>query len=169
MKSIKKIEEILKQRGETHGHHEDVLTKIADYWGNYLGIEINAFDVAKMMVLLKISRAQFGSEWNTDDYLDMAGYALLGAEICIDDEELREEIFIDDEEHEEKTPRQNCDDIIDLKLVVTEGEVTKAIYIPDAVLSEGTYAQDGTKSYTFTSGGGSQETYFGYERPFGEG
>lgn len=87
MESIKKIEEILKQRKETHGHHEDVLGKTADYWGNYLGgIEINAFDVAKMMILLKISRAQFGSQWNTDDYLDMAGYALLGAEICISDE-----------------------------------------------------------------------------------
>ena len=92
MESIKKIEEILKQREETHGHHEDVFEKIADYWGNYLGgIEISTLDVAKMMVLLKISRAQFGSQWNTDDYLDMAGYALLGAEICINDEELREE------------------------------------------------------------------------------
>lgn len=91
MESIKKIEEILKQREETHGHHEDVFGKIADYWGNYLDIEISTLDVAKMMVLLKISRAQFGSQWNTDDYLDMAGYALLGADICINDEELREE------------------------------------------------------------------------------
>lgn len=161
MESIKRIEEILKQRKETHGHHEDVLGKIADYWSNYLDMEISDFDVAKMMILLKISRAQFGSKWNTDDYLDMAGYALLGAEICISDEE--------PEEKADETLRQNCDDIIDLKLVVTEGQVTKAIYIPNAVLSEGTYAQDGTKSYTFTSSGGSQETYFGYERPFDEG
>ena len=165
MKSIKKIEEILKQRGETHGHHEDVLTKIADYWGNYLGIEINAFDVAKMMVLLKFSRAQFGSEWNTDDYLDMAGYALLGAEICIDDEELREEI----EKGADEVLPPNFSEVVNLRVTTTIGETTRFFEIPNATLSEWTDELDGTKSYTFTSGGASQETYFGYERPFGEG
>lgn len=165
MKSIKKIEEILKQRGETHGHHEDVLGKIADYWSNYLDMEINAFDVAKMMVLLKISRAQFGSEWNTDDYLDMAGYALLGAEICINDEELREEI----EESADESLHRDLRGEVNLRVVSTQGEVTKVIEIPNATLSEWTDELDGTKGYTFTSGGVGKETYFGYERPFGEG
>ena len=165
MKSIKKIEEILKQRGETHGHHEDVLTKIADYWGNYLGIEINAFDVAKMMVLLKISRAQFGSEWNTDDYLDMAGYALLGAEICIEDEELREE----NEESADEALHPNFENSMNLRIINTQGEATKVIEIPNATISEWRDELDGTKSCTFTSGGVSKETYFGHERPFGEG
>lgn len=165
MKSIKKIEEILKQRGETHGHHEDVLTKIAEYWGNYLNMEINYLDVAKMMVLLKISRAQFGSEWNTDDYLDMAGYALLGAEICIDDEELREEIEKDADER----LLPNFSEVVNLRVATTIGEATKVIEIPNATISEWRDELDGTKSYTFTSGGASQETYFGYERPFGEG
>lgn len=165
MKSIKRIEEILKQRRKTHGHYEDVFGKIADYWGKYLGIEINAFDVAKMMILLKISRAQFGSEWNTDDYLDMAGYALLGAEICIDDEELREE----NEKGADEVLYHDIESGVNLKVITTQGEATKVIEIPNATLSEWTDELDGTKSYTFTSGGVSQETYFGHERPFGEG
>ena len=165
MKSIKKIEEILKQRGETHGHHEDVLGKIAEYWGNYLNIEINYFDVAKMMVLLKISRAQFGSEWNTDDYLDMAGYALLGAEICIEDEELREE----NEESADEALHPNFENSMNLRIINTQGEATKVIEIPNATISEWRDELDGTNSYTFISGGVSKETYFGHERPFGEG
>lgn len=165
MKSIKKIEEILKQRGETHGHHEDVLTKIAEYWGNYLNVEINCFDVAKMMVLLKISRAQFGSEWNTDDYLDMAGYALLGAEICIDDEELREE----NGKNEDKGLCHEFESAVNLRVINTQGEATKVIEIPNATISEWRDELDGTNSYTFISGGVSKETCFGHERPFGEG
>lgn len=53
---------------------------IAKIWTNYLGMEVNAQDVASMMVLLKIARTRNGSGPNT--FKDASWYAESAAEIC---------------------------------------------------------------------------------------
>ena len=52
---------------------------IADFWTAYLDIEITKNDVVNMMILLKIARAKNG-EPKDDTYVDICGYASLGAE-----------------------------------------------------------------------------------------
>lgn len=56
--------------------------RIAALWSALLGIEITAPQVAGMMILLKASRLE-GSGWRHEDsWLDLMGYALLGADLA---------------------------------------------------------------------------------------
>lgn len=64
------------QNGDKLPNHEN----IAALWSAYLGVPIDAHQAATMMVLLKVARTKLGS-FNTDDYVDMAGYAGCAAEI----------------------------------------------------------------------------------------
>lgn len=68
-------------RQATHGSPQDTFEHIAKMWSAYLGEELQAEDVCHMMVLLKISRTQFGTV-NSDDYVDMAGYSAIAGEIA---------------------------------------------------------------------------------------
>lgn len=71
--------DINKGRSEDHGDPEDSFQRIAHYWNAFLingGVSdpnIHPADVAEMMTLFKIARAQ-GGEYNVDDYRDGAGY-----------------------------------------------------------------------------------------------
>ena len=87
-------EEILEQakklisdsREEQHGDAYKNHSQIADLWSVFLDDklkpvkEINAGDVALMMVLLKISRSTMG-EFNKDDYLDGSAYMAIAGEL----------------------------------------------------------------------------------------
>ena len=73
-------------REATHGDKVDNHENIASLWNAYLDLKnieaaITAHDVAIMMVLLKAARTKTGS-LNLDDYVDMAGYAGVAAEIA---------------------------------------------------------------------------------------
>lgn len=72
---------ITKDRAATHGDAEQSFSKIADYWSAYLGWELTPFDVAQMMVLFKIARAQ-GNPNHADNFVDQVGYAALAGEIA---------------------------------------------------------------------------------------
>lgn len=65
-----------KTHGDKIGNHEN----ISRLWGAFLGITIRPQDVALMMVLLKVARTKSGTH-NLDDYVDMAAYAGVAAEI----------------------------------------------------------------------------------------
>lgn len=71
--------EINEGRCEDHGDPEDSFQKIAHLWNGYFlnrgdpDPNIRPADVAEMMILFKLARAQ-GGDYNTDDYRDMAGY-----------------------------------------------------------------------------------------------
>ena len=73
-------------RAKTHGDKRANHQNIADLWNAYLGfpVQLTAYDVALMMVLLKVARTKSGSK-NPDNYVDMAGYAGVAAECVIDD------------------------------------------------------------------------------------
>lgn len=60
------------QRQEDYGNINDSFLCIAGLWSAYTGIHIDKYDVAKMMMLLKISRARNGN--HRDSYIDIVGY-----------------------------------------------------------------------------------------------
>jgi len=65
-----------KQHGDKATNHQN----IANLWTAYLGTPVTADQVAIMMVLLKVARTKTGAV-NRDDFVDMAGYAGVAAEI----------------------------------------------------------------------------------------
>lgn len=60
------------QRNEDYGNINDSFNRIAGLWSAYTGITLDKYDVAKMMMLLKISRAKNGN--HRDSYVDIVGY-----------------------------------------------------------------------------------------------
>jgi hypothetical protein len=70
------LEEALKlvngDRQQNYGDIHDSFNRIAGFWSAYLGIHVDIFDVAKMMILLKVSRAKDNN--HIDSYIDIAGY-----------------------------------------------------------------------------------------------
>ena len=60
------------QRQKDYGDMHESFNRIAGLWSSYLGYEINSFDVAKMMILLKVSRAKHNN--HRDSYVDIIGY-----------------------------------------------------------------------------------------------
>lgn len=67
-------------REQDYGSPENNFTRIAEFWGAYLGADINAKDVAAMLALLKIARIASGHA-KDDNWVDLAGYAACGGEI----------------------------------------------------------------------------------------
>lgn len=72
------------ERAQTYGDAQKSFGQIADLWGVYLNrvypdVNIDAIDVANMMILMKISRAQNG--FHRDSYVDIIGYAALTEKI----------------------------------------------------------------------------------------
>lgn len=60
------------KRQEDYGNINDSFLRIAGLWSAYVGVHIDKYDVAKMMMLLKISRAKNGN--HRDSYVDIVGY-----------------------------------------------------------------------------------------------
>lgn len=76
-------------RNADYGDAENNLGRIADLW-NHLGVRrsddlISASDVALMMILVKVARQAHSSK--TDNWIDIAGYAALGAELDANESE----------------------------------------------------------------------------------
>ena len=77
-------------RNATHGDPEDNFRTIAEYWEAYLlsndtaATEIYTYDVAAMMVLMKVSRLAT-SPGQEDHWVDIAGYAACGGEVSTRD------------------------------------------------------------------------------------
>lgn len=76
-------------REEQYGTPENNFSTIACLWTNYLNasyptgpeVVVSAEDVAAMMILLKVSRVASGTQ-KADNWIDIAGYAACGGEIC---------------------------------------------------------------------------------------
>lgn len=74
------LELINNSRESAYGSPEENLGYIAELWSGYTGVPLRAHDVAIMMALLKIARLKNGP-YNIDSWVDLAGYAALGAEV----------------------------------------------------------------------------------------
>ena len=66
-------------RQESYGDALKNFQLIANLWGSYLNTTITPKQVADMMILLKIARNQ--NQTKEDNYIDICGYAALGAEV----------------------------------------------------------------------------------------
>lgn len=74
---------VTQDREGTHGNPSALFADISRYWNIYLhgrNGPISESDVAMLNLLQKVARTQHGS-FNEDDYIDMAGYASLAAEL----------------------------------------------------------------------------------------
>ena len=79
-------------RNQQHGDKERSFVAIANMWQAYLenrripphsdGLGIRARDVATMMALMKMMRAEWGTPLR-DHFVDMAGYSGIAGEIAI--------------------------------------------------------------------------------------
>ena len=67
------------ERQDQYGAPEDSFDRIARYWSVYLARSISSLDVAHLMALMKLARAQ-GQGFKRDNYLDLAGYAAIAAD-----------------------------------------------------------------------------------------
>ena len=74
------------ERQKTHGDKIKNHLNIAQLWSWYLKREVTAYDVAMLMVLLKVARTKTG-RYNNDDLVDACGYASIAAEIAADNSE----------------------------------------------------------------------------------
>lgn len=85
---------ICQDRQNQYGAPEDSFLTIAAFWETYLSakyerpIELTRDDVAIMMVLLKVARTN-GHKHHVDNYVDMAGYAALAAELAQNELEIK--------------------------------------------------------------------------------
>jgi hypothetical protein len=64
------------EKAKAYGEPEDSFNDIAGYWSRYLGVNITAFDVGIMMILMKVSRGG-RTRFKKDNLVDIAGYAAL--------------------------------------------------------------------------------------------
>ena len=72
---------VTKDRASDHGPMEDNFGRIAKLWEGYLGVDINAVDVAAMMTLLKIARSK-PNPTHLDNWVDSCGYMACGGELA---------------------------------------------------------------------------------------
>ena len=73
-------------RQKTHGDKIKNHLNISTLWSWYLKKEVTAYDVAMLMLLLKVARTKTGI-YNNDDLVDACGYASIAAEIAADNTE----------------------------------------------------------------------------------
>ena len=83
---LEKAMQATTERAVQHGKPENVFARIAGLWSAYLDKELTATDVALLMTLFKVARAQ-GNPANNDTWVDIAGYAACGAELGGSDEQ----------------------------------------------------------------------------------
>lgn len=82
------------ERGQQHGDVERTFEMVGQLWRTYLDHarhvaatkgqteHISAFDVAQMLILLKLVRALYGDRNNSDHFVDAAGYAALAGALA---------------------------------------------------------------------------------------
>lgn len=70
-------------RETTYGGPEQSFSTIAQLWSVYLGITVQAHDVAALLALLKLARLQHSQGQHRDSWVDLAGYAACGAECAL--------------------------------------------------------------------------------------
>lgn len=67
-------------RQDDYGSAKDSFERVAQMWATYLNYPVDSKDVAHMLILMKVSRL-VTSPNKRDSYIDIAGYAALGAEL----------------------------------------------------------------------------------------
>jgi len=77
----------ISQRGLTYGHPADNLEHTAMLLSDYLQMPIHDYQVAGIMMLVKLARTNQSAE-QIDTWIDMASYAALGGQLATEENEL---------------------------------------------------------------------------------
>lgn len=78
---LDKAKEIINgERQGQYGKPENSFQRIAEFWSGYLGKNLSDYDVANMMILMKVAR-NAGGVYKDDNWIDICGYAAIGAEL----------------------------------------------------------------------------------------
>lgn len=72
---------LTEEKSETSGPHEATFLMIANLWSYYLNVPVTPRDVAVMMIMLKVARTKCAPFPSDDNFVDMAGYAALAADL----------------------------------------------------------------------------------------
>ena len=78
---------ICSDRNVRYGELEYNFTTIAKFWSTFLDIEIAAWQVAAMMMLMKNARIKSSKGMDKDRWVDSAGYSVCGLELVFRGEE----------------------------------------------------------------------------------
>lgn len=70
------------QRREDYGDTRESFNRIAGLWSAYLGNQVSSLDVARMMILLKVSRSKHNNQ--RDSYVDIVGYVECIDQLCVE-------------------------------------------------------------------------------------
>lgn len=81
LNALQQAEKAVVDREGLHGSAKSVIMRTAEMWSEYMNKEVEMADVCAMMILLKISRAKSRPN-NADHWIDIAGYAAMGAEMA---------------------------------------------------------------------------------------
>lgn len=77
----------ISDRGLSYGHPADNLQQTAMLLSAYLQIPIHDYQVAGIMVLVKLARTNQSAQ-QIDSWVDMAAYASLGGQLATEENEL---------------------------------------------------------------------------------
>lgn len=80
------IELVNGDRRDEYGDMAESFKRIGAFWSAYLGVNIDALDVAKMMILLKVSRTKHNN--HRDSYVDIVGYVECAAHLLKKENEI---------------------------------------------------------------------------------
>lgn len=72
---------VCSDRNVQYGEPEDNFNTIAKFWSTFLDIEIAAWQVAAMMMLMKNARIKSSKGRDKDSWVDTAGYSACGGEL----------------------------------------------------------------------------------------
>ena len=78
---------VCRDRNLKYGEPEDNFRVIAKFWSTFLDIEIAAWQVAAMMMLMKNARIKSSKGMDKDSWVDSAGYSVCGGGLMFSDEE----------------------------------------------------------------------------------
>ena len=79
---LEKAIAIVADRGEQYGSAKSNLDRVAALWSVWLHVPVVASDVAIMNILQKMARIESNGGDHEDSWIDIAGYAAIGAEIA---------------------------------------------------------------------------------------
>lgn len=79
--TIKKLEKIIKERGAVYGDYKVTFKQTADAMSVITNKDVTELDVITFFIITKLCRLGETPD-HEDSWIDIAGYATLGASLC---------------------------------------------------------------------------------------
>lgn len=79
---------ICHDRNNSYGAPEYSFARIAALWSVYTGLDLEPYEVADMLELMKIAR-RIDTPFHLDSYIDSAGYAVIAGELAKNEADMK--------------------------------------------------------------------------------